>query len=107
MHHNVLEDVGMHYSLSVMFHVFPVVNSKRRENMAVISKDHRYIYCTHHRDNVEKEWDSPTEVRGRRKRQLITTKTTCITTSLYVEDAHGMCYSLSVMFHVFPVMKRR
>ena len=82
MHHNVLEDVGMHYSLSVMFHVFPVVNSKRRENMAVISKDHRYIYCIHHRDNVEKEWYSPTEVRGKRKRQLIITKTTCITTSL-------------------------
>ena len=38
MHHNVLGDVGMCYSLSVMFHVFTVV--KRRENMAVMSKDH-------------------------------------------------------------------
>ena len=38
MHHNVLGDVGMHYSHSVMFHVFPVV--KRRENRAVMSKDH-------------------------------------------------------------------
>ena len=38
MHHNVLGDVGMHYSLPVIFHVFPVV--KRRENSAVISKDH-------------------------------------------------------------------
>ena len=35
MHHNVLGDVGMHYSLAVMFHVFPVM--KRRENMAVMS----------------------------------------------------------------------
>ena len=30
----------MRYSLSVMFHVFPVV--KRRENRAVMSKDHRH-----------------------------------------------------------------
>ena len=43
MHHNVLGDVGMHYSLAVMFHVFPVV--KRRENRAVMSKDRRQ--CTH------------------------------------------------------------
>ena len=38
MHHNMLGDVGMCYSLAVMFHVFPVV--KRRENRAVTSKDH-------------------------------------------------------------------
>ena len=38
MHHNVLGDVGMRYSLSVMFHVFP--GMKRRENTAVMSKDH-------------------------------------------------------------------
>ena len=38
MHHNVLGDVGMCYSHPVMFHVFPVV--KRRENRAVMSKDH-------------------------------------------------------------------
>ena len=43
MHHNVIGDVGMRYSLAVMFHVFPVV--KRKENKAVVSKDH--IYCTH------------------------------------------------------------
>ena len=34
----MLRDVGMCYSLSVMFHVFPVMKS--RENMAVMSKDH-------------------------------------------------------------------
>ena len=39
-----LEDVGMHHSLSVMLQVFPVV--KRRENMAVITRNNRY--CTHH-----------------------------------------------------------
>ena len=39
MHHNELGDVGMHYSLSVMFHVFPVV--KRRENRVVMGKDRR------------------------------------------------------------------
>ena len=38
MHHNVLGDVGMRYSLSVMFHVFPVM--KRGEKTAVMSKDH-------------------------------------------------------------------
>ena len=38
MHHNMLGDVGMRCSLSVMFHGFPVV--KRRENRAVVSKDH-------------------------------------------------------------------
>ena len=32
-----LKDVGMQYSLSVMFHAFPVV---RRENTAVNTKDH-------------------------------------------------------------------
>ena len=37
MHHDVLGDVGMLYSLSVMFHVFPVV--KRRENRAVMTRD--------------------------------------------------------------------
>ena len=43
MHHNVLGNAGMCCSLSVMFHVFPVV--KRRENRAVVSKDRRH--CTH------------------------------------------------------------
>ena len=43
MHHNVLGDVGMRYSLAAMFHVFPVV--KRRENTAAMSKDH--CHCTH------------------------------------------------------------
>ena len=38
MHHNVLGDMGMRYSLAVMFHVFTVM--KRRENMADMSKDH-------------------------------------------------------------------
>ena len=38
MHHNMLGDVGMRYSRAVMFHVFPVI--KRRENTAVMSKDH-------------------------------------------------------------------
>ena len=38
MRHNMLRDVGMCYSLAVMFHEFPVV--KRRENRAVMSKDH-------------------------------------------------------------------
>ena len=38
MHHNVLAEVGMSYSLFVMFHVFPVM--KRRENTAVRSKNH-------------------------------------------------------------------
>ena len=41
MHNNLvivlLEDVGVQYSLAVMFHAFPVV---RRENTAVNSKDH-------------------------------------------------------------------
>ena len=35
MHHNVLGDVGMRYSRSVMFHVFQV--RKRGENTAVMS----------------------------------------------------------------------
>ena len=39
-----LEDVGMHHSLAVMYQVFPVV--KRRENIALISKNIRN--CTHH-----------------------------------------------------------
>ena len=39
MHHNVLGDAGMHCSLAVMFHVFPI--EKRRENRAVMSKDRR------------------------------------------------------------------
>ena len=38
MHHNVLGNVGMRYSLAVMFHVFPVV--KRRENRVAMNKDH-------------------------------------------------------------------
>ena len=40
MHYNVLGDVEIHYSLPVMFNMFRVV--KRRENMAVMSKDHRH-----------------------------------------------------------------
>ena len=35
---HVLGDVGMRYSQAVMFHVFAVI--KRRENTAVMSKDH-------------------------------------------------------------------
>ena len=60
--HNIspLEDVWMCYSLSVMFHVFPVV--KRRENMAAMSKDHRYWHTI---GACGKEWDSPAEEENR------------------------------------------
>ena len=74
MHHNVLGDVGIHYSLAVMSHVFPVV--KMRENRAVMSKNCRQ--CTHH-SRMCKKWDSPNEVGGRREGQHMTTTTTCVT----------------------------
>ena len=64
MHYDVL-DVGMRYSLPVMFHVFPVV--KRGANRAVMSKDHRQCTHTYVVGACGKEWDSPTEVGGRRK----------------------------------------
>ena len=38
MHHNVLGDTVMHYLHAVLFHVFQLM--KRRENRAVMSKDH-------------------------------------------------------------------
>ena len=38
MHHYVLGDAGVSYSPFVVFHVFPVM--MRRDNMAVMSKDH-------------------------------------------------------------------
>ena len=50
-----------------------------------------------------KEWHSPAEVGGRRKQQHITTT---ITSQRSLEDAR-MHYSLAVMFHAFPVVKRR
>ena len=50
-----------------------------------------------------KEWHSPAKVGGRRKQQHITTT---ITSPDSLEDAR-MHYSLSVMFHAFPVVKRR
>ena len=50
-----------------------------------------------------KEWYSPPKVGGRRKQQHITTT---ITSQRSLEDAR-MHYSLAVMFHAFPVVKRR
>ena len=101
MHHDVLGDVGTCYSLPVLFHIFPGV--KRRDNRAVMSKDRRQ--CTHCWF-MWKRVDSPAEVRGRRKRQYTYNNyNTCIT--IYVLGDVGMRCSLAVMFHVFPVAKRR
>ena len=64
-----LDDVGMQYSLAVMFHSFPVV---WRENTEV-----KLGTLTLHTPlGHEVEWDSPAEVRGRRKMKHITITTT-------------------------------
>ena len=74
MHHNVLGDVGMRYSLAVMFHVFPVWRGAKTGQSWARITDTAHIVGA-----CGKEWDSPNEVGGRRKRQHITTTTTCIT----------------------------
>ena len=89
----LLEDVGMQHSLPVMFHVFPVLERKH-------VSQYQGSLTLHTPLEHEVEWDSPTEVRGRRKEQHITT-TNYITTSL--EDV-GMQYSLPVMLNAFPVL---
>ena len=92
-----LEDVRMHHSLAVMFQVFPVV--KRREKWQSLA---RITDTAHIIGACGKEWDSPTEVGGERNSNK--QQHNHITMSL--EDV-GMHHSRSVMFQVFPVVKRR
>ena len=91
----VLDEVGMLYSHPVIFHVFPVV--KRRENKGVVSKDNRYYTYMHH-------WGMWKRVGLRKEKTATHNNHNHITMSL--EDV-GMHHSRSVMFQVFPVVKRR
>ena len=61
------EDVGCAcYSLAVMFHALPVVRRERtRQSLARL--------ISHTSLGHVAEWDSPSEVEGRRKQQCITT----------------------------------
>ena len=77
----------------VMFHVFPVVRG--RENTKGISDDHRYIIGA-----GAKERDSHPEMEESRKQQPL----------LHYNDGIGdvvFATHSPVMFHVFPVVRRR
>ena len=75
MHHNVLGDVGMRYSQSVKFHVFPVM--KRSENTAVMSRitdtENIVAACENSGTHLMR-WEE-----GEKGNIYITTTTTCIT----------------------------
>ena len=57
-----LEDVGRHYSLPVMFHVFPVGKEEKTQQSRITDMTHIIGAC-------EKECDSLPEVGGRKEQQ--------------------------------------
>ena len=87
------EDVGCAcYSLAVMFHAFIVV---RRENTAVISKTHTvHIIGAYGRIGLT--------ARGGRKEKTVMYNNH----TMLQEDVGCECYSLAVMFHALPVVRR-
>ena len=91
----LLEDVGMQYSLPVMFNSFPALERKH-------GSQYQGSLTLHTPLEHEVDWDSPTEVRGKRKQQHITT-----TDYHKNQEDVGMQYSLAVMFHAFPVVRRQ
>ena len=67
-----LDDVGMCYSLTDMFHAFPEEKSKKKTWQSLA----RITNTAHIIGTCGNDWDSPPKVVGRRKQHYITTITT-------------------------------